>query len=497
MTVFNSIKLENSYQQLGDQFSSEQLPTPVADPKLIRINSDLATDLQFDLNDLKAKEAVSVFSGNYNLENTTPIATVYAGHQFGHWNPQLGDGRAILLGEKIDKNGVRYDVQLKGSGRTPYSRGGDGRSPLGPVLREYIVSETMEKFGIPTSRALAAVTTGENVIRETRLPGAILTRVAKSHIRIGTFQYFSSRDDLNSVRTLADYMIERHYKDNISAQFADDRYTGLLQCVIKAQAELIAHWMSVGFIHGVMNTDNMLICGETIDYGPCAFMDEYNPDTVFSSIDRHGRYAYNNQRDIGQWNVSWLAQALLPLLDSDEEKALQKAHTAIHTFHDIYEKKYQDLMAKKCGFSKATNETGHLIDGLLNLMADNSLDFTLTFRSLAESLSSENEPSPFSNILPLPSTLNEWRDLWHAEREKQGISTIATQEKMHQVNPAFIPRNHIIEAAISDATHHDDFSLFNQLVDVLSNPYNYRDECSAFALPPEPDQKVLKTFCGT
>lgn len=497
MTIFDATTLQSTYRQLGEQFSTDQLPTPVADPALIRVNPVLAEQLNLSTSELDSPEALQIFAGNSVANNSQPIATVYAAHQFGGWNPQLGDGRAVLLGELIGKDGRRYDVQLKGAGQTPYSRRGDGRSALGPVLREYIVSEAMAALGIPTTRALAAVTTGEQVVRESLLPGAILTRVASSHIRIGTFQFFSAQGDLESVKALADYVIDRHYPQALEADSNDEPYSALLGCVVEAQASLIAHWMSIGFIHGVMNTDNMLVCGETVDYGPCAFMDAYHPQKVFSSIDTHGRYAYARQPEIGHWNLSWLAQALLPLMDDDEAEAINKAQGALSQFATIFSETYQTLMAEKLGFSKQSAAVEQLFGSLLQLMADHGCDYTLTFRALTDQLAPQGASDVLGELYPLPEALQGWLQEWLNLLAKENIEHTVAYQLMADKNPAFIPRNHQIEAAINEATRDNNFKRFNQLVDVLAKPYVYREEDEDFARPPRQDEEVLATFCGT
>ena len=500
MTAFTSIPFLNSYLELGEQFYSAQQPTPVSSPRLIRLNRELAEQLNLPLSALDGPDALEVLSGNLAPENLRPIATVYAAHQFGSWNPQLGDGRAILLGEVMGKDKQRYDIQLKGAGPTPYSRMGDGRSALGPVLREYILCEAMAALNIPTTRALAAVTTGDQVVRESLLPGAILTRVARSHIRIGTFQYFSARGDLDSVKTLADYVIDRHYKAAVEAAQASsgkDSYTALLSCVIEAQARLIAQWMAVGFIHGVMNTDNMLVCGDTVDYGPCAFMDHYHPHKVFSSIDHQGRYAYSNQPDIGGWNLSWLAQALLPLLDDTEDQALKKAQQALGRYTAIFDSHYQGLMAAKLGFAEAGPEANQLAMDLLQLMAEQGSDYTLTFRALTDHLGPKDEINIPAEIYQLSAAFQSWLARWQALLIRQDIDAATAHARMVSTNPAYIPRNHWVEAAIQQATQSQDFALFHQLVDVLARPFAYRQEFSAFAMAPTPEQEVKRTFCGT
>jgi uncharacterized protein YdiU (UPF0061 family) len=418
----------------------------------------------------------------------------YAGHQFGHFVPQLGDGRAILLGEVIDADGIRRDIQLKGSGPTPFSRRGDGRAALGPVLREYIVSEAMAALGIPTTRSLAAVITGESVRRETLLPGAVLTRVASSHIRVGTFQYFAARGDTEGVRRLADHAIARHYPD---AANAPRPYHALLEGVIARQAELVARWLLIGFIHGVMNTDNSSISGETIDYGPCAFMDSYDPATVFSSIDEQGRYAYANQPRIALWNLTRLAECLLPLLSDEQDKAIAEAQAALGGFADIFDTAYQAGLRRKLGLFTARGDDRALAQDLLDAMAKNQADFTLTFRRLSDAALDPAGNSEVRQLFAEPAAYDEWAVRWRQRIGDEENAPAARQAAMRTVNPAFIPRNHRVEAVIEAATKRDDYAPFEELLAVLSKPYEDQPALSAYAEPPEPHQRVLQTFCGT
>ncbi len=495
MTASPPIFFDNSYAHLSGGFFSPQRPTPVKAPANIRVNAALAAQLRIDPDWLTSAEATEVFAGNRIPEGAEPIATVYAGHQFGSWNPQLGDGRAILLGEVIGSDGRRYDIQLKGSGETPYSRMGDGRSPLGPVLREYIVSEAMAALGVPTTRSLAAVSTGEKVARDELLPGAVLTRVASSHIRIGTFQYFSARGDIDSVRMLADHVIARHY-----SEFAESEtpYVALLDAVIARQAQLIATWQQLGFIHGVMNTDNMLVCGETIDYGPCAFMDTFNPNQVYSSIDRRGRYAFRNQPPIAHWNLSWLAQSLLPLLGgADEKESVAIAQTSLNRFAEQFQGAYTAVMLKKIGLQQSTEENIALLEDLLKRMSESGADYTLTFRRLAELANTDiDSAETVADLYALPENLNEWIALWRQRLDQEDVSPVDRQRMMFAVNPAFIPRNHLVEEAIQAALQNN-YEPFHQLVDALASPYRYDSTFSRYALPPRPDQIVAQTFCGT
>lgn len=433
-------------------------------------------------------------AGNTVPAGAEPIATVYAGHQFGSYNPQLGDGRAILLGEVIAADCLRYDIQLKGSGRTPYSRGGDGRSPLGPVLREYIVSEAMFALNVPTTRALAAVTTGEQVVREQFLPGAVLARVARSHIRIGTFQFFAARQDVEALGKLVQYVLARHYPEALTAE---NHAQALLENIITRQAQLIARWQLLGFIHGVMNTDNMLVSGETIDYGPCAFMDEFQADKVFSSIDQGGRYAYRNQPGIAHWNLAALAQALLPVLHTDQEQATNIAQDAVDSFPELFVQAYRQGLARKLGLAEITDEDQPLADELFELMAAHQLDFTLTFRRLADLADPASDAETVGELFEFGEELQAWLETWRERLHKESTTAAERQASMYAANPAFIPRNHLVQEAITAATDNSDLALFNQLVDVLAKPNSYVPALARFATPPLPEQAVCQTFCGT
>jgi uncharacterized protein YdiU (UPF0061 family) len=479
---------DNSYAHLPDRFFARVAPTPVAAPRLIKVNAPLAASLGLDADWLASEEGVQVLAGNRVLETSEPIATAYAGHQFGNFVPQLGDGRAILLGELIDSAGIRRDVQLKGPGRTPYSRGGDGRAAVGPVLREYLVSETMHALGIPTTRALAAVVTGEKVRRETMLPGAILTRVASSHIRVGTFQFFASRGDVEGVRTLADHVIARHYPD---AAQSDRPYRALLESVVRAQAELIPQWLLVGFIHGVMNTDNSSIAGETIDYGPCAFMDEYDPQAVFSSIDAYGRYAYSNQPAIAEWNLVRLAECLLPLLADDPKAGAAEANEALDLFAPAFERAYQAGLSRKLGLLTDREGDTELAQALLLAMAQNNADFTLTFRRLSE------DDAAARTLFADPAAFDEWLPRWHQRLAEEQSDPAARRAAMLAANPAFIPRNHRVEAVIRAAVDRDDFAPFEELLAVLSRPFDSQPEFAHYMEPPAEHERVRATFCGT
>lgn len=484
-----NIGFDNHYARLPERFYVRQAPDPVATPGVIRVNEPLARHLGIDPRWLGSDAGAEVIAGNQIPEGAEPIATAYAGHQFGSFNPQLGDGRAVLLGEIVGQDGIRYDLQLKGSGPTSWSRGGDGRAPLGPVLREYIVSEAMAVLGIPTSRALAAVTTGETVYREVPLPGAVLARVAKSHIRVGTFEIFASRQDDEAVHLLADHVIDRHYPE---ARQTDHPYLAMLQAVIEQQASLIALWQSVGFIHGVMNTDNMLLSGETIDYGPCAFMDSFDPNTVYSSIDVGGRYAYGNQPVIAQWNLAKFAQSILPLLGDDRQQAIAEAQEAIDAFPERYAHYYHQVMLRKLGIVDRQGEDDEvLLQDLLELMAQTGEDFTLTFRRLTDIAAGTAD----SHVLP--EAYNPWLARWRTRLAEEHASPESAAETMRAVNPAYIPRNHLVEEAIEAAVNDNDFKPFHDFMEVLSHPYEEASGLERYTLPPRPDQVVRQTFCGT
>ena len=485
------ISFDNSFAALHGDFYHRQSPEAVPAPALIRVNRELAAELGIDSQWLASDEGVALLSGNATIDGAAPLAAVYAGHQFGSYNPQLGDGRAILLGEVIDRNGHRRDIQLKGSGRTPYSRGGDGKSPLGPVLREYIVSEAMHGLGVPTTRALAAVSTGESVYRDRPLPGAILTRVASSHLRIGSLQYFAARGDLPRLRELLDYAIDRHYPD-----VREDANPALafFQAVLQRQAALIAQWQCLGFIHGVMNTDNMLLCGETIDYGPCAFMDEYHPGTVFSSIDSQGRYAYGNQPRIAQWNLVQLAQCLLPLIDEDQSAAVEAAQNAINTFPDSYMARYREAIAAKFGLSTLGEQDSDFIKAFFQALQDQRGDFTLALRRLYELQAGENA---VAELFDFGDGFSDWLAEWRRRLAADEMDSAVRLTTMRRANPVFIPRNHLVEQAIDAAQRDGDFSPFHDLLQVLSDPFDYRAERRRYATGPESGERVLQTFCGT
>ncbi len=474
---------QHSYAELPERAHARLDPVPVAAPRLVAFNHALASEMG-------ARQVpdegvlAALFSGNTVPGGARPIALAYAGHQFGHFVPQLGDGRALLLGEVVDGAGRRRDVQLKGSGVTPFSRGGDGRAALGPVLREYLVSEAMHALGIPTTRALAAVTTGEPVFRETALPGAVFTRVAASHVRVGTFQYFAARQDVEGLRALADHVIARHYPQ---AADAEAPYEALLEAVVEAQAALVARWLGVGFIHGVMNTDNMTVSGETIDYGPCAFMDAYDPATVFSSIDRNGRYAYANQPPIAQWNLARLAEALLPLVDATPAAAVERVTPVVQGFAARFERHWLAVMRAKLGLAEAEEGDAELAQALLDRMQAEGLDFTLTFRALAEA----------GDGGEAPAGLDGWLEDWRARLARDPQAPAERAAAMRGVNPAVIPRNHRIEAALAAAVEGEDFGPFERLRAILAQPYAAEAEDAAFMAPPAEPDPLYRTFCGT
>ncbi|KEO78180.1 YdiU family protein [Paenibacillus polymyxa] len=477
---------DNSYSRLPESMFTKLNLTPVRSPKLIILNHPLAASLGLNGTALQRNDGVAELAGNQVPEGATPLAQAYAGHQFGHFN-MLGDGRALLLGEQINPLGERVDIQLKGSGRTPYSRGGDGRAALGPMLREYIISEAMHALGIATTRSLAVVSTGETIIRETEQPGAILTRVAASHLRVGTFQYVSAWGTSEDLRALADYTLERHYPEVANDE---NRYLSLLQEVIKRQAELIAKWQLVGFIHGVMNTDNMTLSGETIDYGPCAFMDTYDPETVFSSIDRQGRYAYANQPHIAAWNLARFAETLLPLLHDNREQAVTLAEDAISDFVKMFHSHWLAGMRAKLGIFNEEQEDESLIEDLLNIMQKHRADYTNTFRALT--LDKLEDTVLFST-----EEFTQWHEQWQARLGRQQESQDSSHQLMRSSNPAIIPRNHRVEEALEAAVEREDYHVMEQLLEVLSNPYAYSDEQAIYSTLPEKSNCSYRTFCGT
>ncbi len=486
MTNYNDTdagwNMENSFTRLPELFYSYLAPTPVSSPELVVLNHAFAESLGLDPEILLRNDEIEVFAGNRVPGGTKPLAQAYAGHQFGHFT-MLGDGRALLLGEQITPTGKRFDIQLKGSGRTPYSRGGDGRAALGPMLREYIISEAMYALGIPTTRSLAVVKTGEQVVRNKLLPGAVLTRVAASHIRVGTFEYAATWGTTEELKALADYTIERHFAG------AGD-YLDLLKEVIGRQAELIAKWQLVGFIHGVMNTDNMALSGETIDYGPCAFMDAYDPDTVFSSIDIHGRYAYGDQPIIAAWNLSRFAETLLPLLHEDEKKAVELAQNEVSKYNDLFYSYWLEGMRAKLGIYNEEPKDEDLVGELLGMMKKNRADFTNTFRALT------NDDVEDMDIFKTVE-FKQWKERWRARLSRQQQSMDDAHLLMTHNNPAVIPRNHRVEEALKAAEEYGDYSVMQKLLSVLSNPYSYTPEQELYTTLPVPSSCPYRTFCGT
>ena len=484
---------EHTYRALPEQFHARVQPTPVAQPRLFALNEELARQLRLPVPALAANGA-QIFSGNRLPADAQPIALAYAGHQFGGFVPQLGDGRALLMGELLDCDGRRRDVQLKGAGPTPFSRRGDGRAALGPVMREYLVSEAMHALGIPTTRALAAVSTGESVIREEVLPGAVFTRVASSHIRVGTFEYFAAQSDWPSVEQLARYAIDRHYPE---VKFLDRPFLAFLEGVAERQAALVADWMRVGFIHGVMNTDNSSISGETIDYGPCAFMDAYDPKAVFSAIDRSGRYAFSNQPYIAQWNLARLAEALLPLIDADLEKAVEAAREVIQNMLSRFERHWLANMRAKIGLSTERPEDRALVGDLLDIMHRCGADFTKTFRSLCDANQRFEVPHCAHNIPGLPAQYEAWVVRWKQRLAAETTTELERSNLMRKFNPARIPRNHRIEEAIQAAVSSADFGPFERLGAALREPYSESEAYSEYENAPTEEQRVRRTFCGT
>ncbi|MGD7044845.1 protein adenylyltransferase SelO [Jeotgalibacillus proteolyticus] len=479
--------LENSYSRLPSIFFASLDPKPVQSPEIVQFNDSLAESLGLSNDALNSEKGAAIFAGNKMFEGSMPIAQAYAGHQFGNLT-MLGDGRALLIGEQITPENKRFDIQLKGSGRTPFSRGGDGRAALGPMLREYVISEAMHALGIPTTRSLAVVKTGEEIIRETLLPGAVMTRVASSHLRFGTFQYAAGVEEGKELKALADYAIERHYPE---LAHEENRYRAFLRKVIEQHAVLIAKWQQVGFIHGVMNTDNMTISGETIDYGPCAFMDAYDPATVFSSIDVQGRYAYGNQPKIGGWNLARFAETLLPLLHEEQEKAVEIAQNEIEAYGKLYHEQWLSNMRGKLGLFGSEEGDEELVEELLGLMKDHKSDFTNTFRMLTDG-TTEND-----GLFTSPE-FKKWETKWKERRSSQTQSQDETKKRMQQHNPVIIARNHKVEEALEAAVRYDDYTLLTNLLEVLSSPYDYSSSTqSEYCIPRDPSNGRYRTFCGT
>ena len=494
----NQFQFDNTYAKLPERFYARLNPTPVRKPGLIKINRLLANNIGLDPNFLETTDGINILAGNQVPNGADPIAMAYAGHQFGGWVPQLGDGRAILLGEIIGTDGFRYDLHLKGSGQTPFSRNGDGRAWIGPVLREYILSEAMESLGIPTTRTLAAITTGETIFREKTYPGALLVRIARSHIRVGTLQYFAAKKDTDALELLSNYIIQRHFPE---IQNSTNPYIALLESVMSLQAQLIAKWMAVGFIHGVMNTDNMSLAGETIDYGPCAFMDNYHPGKVFSSIDQMGRYAYGNQPIIAHWNLSCFASAILSLISNNEKIAIEAATQTLNQFPKLYENAWSSAFCSKIGLFNQQKDDSDLVKELLDCMSENKADFTLTFRNLCHLFEEADKESDvhdncFTSLFEDQAASKEWLMKWRQRLTLENKIDSKRQKGMRAVNPAYIPRNHRVEEVILAALK-GDFSPFEKLNNVLSKPFSDQTENIEFQRPPRPEEIITKTFCGT
>ena len=485
---------DNSFARELPGFYVARRPNVVRAPRLLFVNDELASELRLDLASLDDATKAAIFAGNTVPEGAEPLAQAYAGHQFGGFVPQLGDGRALLLGEVIDRNGQRRDIALKGSGRTVFARGGDGKAAIGPMLREVLIGEAMHALGIPTTRALAVAATGEDVYREGVLPGAVLTRIASSHIRVGTFQFYAARGDLDSVRKLADYTIARHDPDLVGSP---DRYRLLIRHAAERQASLIAQWMNVGFIHGVMNTDNMALSGETIDYGPCAFMEAYDPDTVFSSIDEQGRYAFGNQPDIARWNLSRFAETLLPLLDDDDKKAIAMATEEIVAFADRFRAHLLDGQRAKLGLLRSHDDAdAGLAEEWLTLLHAQRVDFTLAWRRLADAAAGDE--TSLRALFADTSAAEPWLARWRARCASEGRNAVERAGAMRRVNPYVIPRNHLVEDALAAASGQDDLAPFRKLLDAIRRPYEETPELAPYAQPAPADVTACyRTFCGT
>ena len=484
MTVFG-FQLERTYSKLPGVFFSKLSPTPVSRPEILLFNQKLAEEIGLDLSVLSEEERTQLLSGNLVPKGIEPFAQAYAGHQFGNFT-MLGDGRALMLGEHLTPSGQRLDLQFKGSGKTPYSRGGDGRAALGPMLREYLISEAMHALGIPTTRSLAVVATGESVYRESELPGAILTRTAGSHIRVGTFEFASLHEDKAMTQALLDYLIDRHFPE---IREEENKALSVLRATIDQQIDLITHWMRVGFIHGVMNTDNMALSGETIDYGPCAFMDVFSPDTVFSSIDHRGRYAFANQPYVAQWNLARLAESLLPLIHDERQDAIAGAEESLNAFEPAYKDKWLAMMGTKLGLAEAGKQDERLVTDLLDWMHSNGADYTNTFRDLGKQTLPENQ-------LYQSETFETWHRRWQERLGGEGRSLDSSLSLMRSVNPVVIPRNHKVEEALQ-AGEEGNLNPFRNLLKALESPYEEADHLAPYQVPPKPSEKVHQTFCGT
>ena len=490
---------DHSYARLGAAFSTSQPLDPVSSPQLLLWNTTLADAIGWSSNPQSDRDQLMALAGNQSLPNAQPIATVYAGHQFGQYNPQLGDGRATLLGEWVTPTGGRFDIQLKGAGPTAYSRGGDGRSPIGPVIREYLVSEAMHALGVPTTRALAAIGTGEPVIRNRIEPGAVLTRVASSHLRVGTVQYFAMTRGGDDLATLVDYVVDRHFAPSpLGSENPASESTAamLLDGVCERFAKLVAHWQVLGFVHGVLNTDNALLCGETIDYGPCAFMDHFDPQACFSSIDRQGRYAWPNQPGIMHWNLAVLAECLLTLIDDEKEAAQHRAQAIVDRYPQRFHENHQRQLAAKLGLDDVTEADSGLIQTFHELMASENLDFTLAFRWLTELANQTLEHSPLPDIFTAPQALTAWAETWQARRKANTGDTTAITSAMCTANPTVIPRNHLVQRAI-DLAEAGDMAWVQAMVERSQSPFSWQADDLEWAKPPEPEERVTRTYCGT
>jgi len=481
----STFQLERTYSKLPGVFFSKLSPTPVSNPEILLFNQKLAEEIGLDLSVLSEEERTQLLSGNLVPKGIEPFAQAYAGHQFGNFT-MLGDGRALMLGEHLTPSGQRLDLQFKGSGKTPYSRGGDGRAALGPMLREYLISEAMHALGIPTTRSLAVVATGESVYRESELPGAILTRTAGSHIRVGTFEFASLHEDKAMTQALLDYLIDRHFPE---IREEENKALSVLRAAIDQQIDLITHWMRVGFIHGVMNTDNMALSGETIDYGPCAFMDVFSPDTVFSSIDHRGRYAFANQPYVAQWNLARLAESLLPLIHDERQDAIAGAEESLNAFEPAYKDKWLAMMGTKLGLAEADKQDERLVTDLLDWMHSNGADYTNTFRDLGRQVLPENQ-------LYQSETFETWHRRWQERLGGEGRSLDSSLSLMRSVNPVVIPRNHKVEEALQ-AGEEGNLNPFRNLLKALESPYEEADHLAPYQVPPKPSEKVHQTFCGT
>ena len=486
------LSFDNSFAKELKDFYEFTKADKSTSPKLIKFNESLAKELGPEWENLKSDYGLLIFSGNEVPKGSQPLSQVYSGHQFGAFSPLLGDGRALLLGEVFDKDNIRRDIQLKGSGRTIFSRGGDGKSSLGPVLREYLISEAMHSLNIPTTRALAAVSSGDDVIREKVLPRGILTRVASSHIRVGTFQYASTTGDLEKIRALSDYSINRHYKNIFQKK---EKYIEFFEAVCESQLNLISKWMGIGFIHGVMNTDNMTISGETIDYGPCAFMDRYDPNTFFSSIDTQGRYAYSNQPLILSWNLARFAETLIPLIDKNEQNSINILTQKLSLIQNRYEKAWLKVMSEKIGITMIQDGDLELINDLLDIMKNGKADFTLVFRYLADFIIGKE--NLLISLFENPKKINEWIINWKNRIEKEGKFDKSLCTKMKKINPLYIPRNHLVEYALDEALSKKNYKPFYNLLSFVTNPYDEISNSEEYTLPAPITNKPYKTFCGT